>query len=795
MGKRQAGGALTAATVPSRPAAPDEGRRAVVTVALRVAGPGGDFAAETVDVSRTGALVWIKDETFAPAPVTGNMVFYQQRVTEEFSAGMHLKFAGDVERSAEVVRVARKGTEDGDPILVACRFSKELSDDDYRAVGVEPGPAPEPESPEPEPKRRAKRARNVVERRTGPRADRIVGVELEGDYGGYKAHILSLSASGALVTVADAVLAIPQGPERPALLTKRMGFQFGNGVRIRFLGRDVTVPADVVRVGEQTAGREAAVVMGCRFRRHLTPDECRRLGLAPLGSSDPAHPTRSRRRDLVPAAETSSIRSLMRQAVECGATDLHVKVGGPPRLRVAGSLLNVGADEVDQDEAQAMALDLMTPEQAERFAAEGDVELAVTIGGVGRFRVNVLRQRGHTGLVVRCIPSAIPSFETLGLLPQARLLAEKPRGLVLVTGPTGAGKTTTLAAMVHHINCTRACHIVTMEDPIEYVHQDIEAHITQREIGADTTSFSAALKRALRQDPDVLLVGDLPAGPADADPPPAGGDAAGDHRADARAADRRGRGARAGDPDRERRRARPDPREQDPADPEPPADGQQGRHADARELAERSRAARCHHLRGRGLEGELPEADPAEMSRGEGGTMADTRDDGIRAAVEGALEEAGPDASTQQVEELLREYFSGKRDAVRTYKFLDVRVKGKRGAFRGMAVDISATGMLLRIIDKDFAAESETDRLMPYTARVWFHFESGLDVEFDEGKVSTSADVVRVTGYCGRGRGLILIGCRFREQLKAEQCRALGIDVGPDTPTRKVERSSSEESA
>jgi hypothetical protein len=171
--------------------------------------------------------------------------------------------------------------------------------------------------------------------------------------------------------------------------------------------------------------------------------------------------------------------------------------------------------------------------------------------------------------------------------------------------------------------------------------------------------------------------------------------------------------------------------------------------------------------------------------------MAEPRDDGIEAAVSAALTDAGPDTSTAEVEEILREYFSGKRDAIRTYKFLDVRVKGKHGVFRGMAVDISATGMLLRIIDRDFANTEETDRLMPYTARVWFHFENGLDVAFDGGNVRTRADVVRVTGYCGRGKGLILIGCRFREPLNGEQCTSLGIEVGPDEPARRVERSGS----
>lgn len=144
--------------------------------------------------------------------------------------------------------------------------------------------------------------------------------------------------------------------------------------------------------------------------------------------------------------------------------------------------------------------------------------------------------------------------------------------------------------------------------------------------------------------------------------------------------------------------------------------------------------------------------------------------------------EVSTDTAPDVIEKVLLGYFSGKRDAVRTYKFLDVKVKGKRGVFRGMAVDISSTGMLLRIIDTDFATNDELDHLMPYTARVWFHFESGLDVAFDGG-IRAQADVVRVTGYCGRGKGLILIGCRFREPLTEDQCSSLGLDVGPDRPT------------
>lgn len=165
--------------------------------------------------------------------------------------------------------------------------------------------------------------------------------------------------------------------------------------------------------------------------------------------------------------------------------------------------------------------------------------------------------------------------------------------------------------------------------------------------------------------------------------------------------------------------------------------------------------------------------------------MAESRLEGTPEAATATV--ADPEASVEEVEEILKEYFSGKRAAVRTYKFLDVRVKGRRGVFHGMAVDISATGMLLRIIDKDFAHAEEVDRLMPYTARVWFHFENGLDVAFDAGKFRAAADVVRVTGYCGRGRGLILIGCRFREPLTDEQCASLGIEAGPDVAARTLE--------
>jgi twitching motility protein PilT len=199
----------------------------------------------------------------------------------------------------------------------------------------------------------------------------------------------------------------------------------------------------------------------------------------------------------------------MEQAVEAGATDLHIKVGGRPRIRVSGTLSEIGEEVITQEIAHFMALDLISVEKANRFELEGDVELTTSLEKAGRFRINIYRQQGYTGIAIRCIPDKIPTIDSLGLSPVAVTLAEKPHGLVLVTGPTGSGKSTTLAAMIHHINKTRSCNIITMEDPIEYLHHDIKALINQREIGADVLDFATALKRCLRQDPDVIMVGEM----------------------------------------------------------------------------------------------------------------------------------------------------------------------------------------------------------------------------------------------------------------------------------------------
>ena len=200
---------------------------------------------------------------------------------------------------------------------------------------------------------------------------------------------------------------------------------------------------------------------------------------------------------------------LLRVAVERDASDVHIKVGSPPFVRVDGRLEKTGFDPVSPPETERVAFAIMPKQRADEFIATGEADFAYSVAGLGRFRVNVMRQRGSVGLVLRRVQQSIPPFEDLGLPPSVRRLAENPRGLVLVTGPTGSGKTTTLACMIDHINSTMSRHIVTIEDPIEVLHPDKESIVNQREIGTDTLEFASALKRVLRQDPDVILVGEM----------------------------------------------------------------------------------------------------------------------------------------------------------------------------------------------------------------------------------------------------------------------------------------------
>jgi twitching motility protein PilT len=206
------------------------------------------------------------------------------------------------------------------------------------------------------------------------------------------------------------------------------------------------------------------------------------------------------------------LNALLRRAVELGASDVHLKQGQPPVLRRDGDLAVLEDHAVLDDAALAAVLGTVgarTPEKLQQFHATGDLDTAYQDEDLPRFRVNGYRQRGAISFAFRVIPKIVPSFGDLGMPPVVQKLAEEHRGLILCTGATGSGKTTTLAAMIDHMNRTRRQHIVTIEDPIEILHADHGCIVNQREVGLDTGSFGEALRRALRQDPDVILIGEL----------------------------------------------------------------------------------------------------------------------------------------------------------------------------------------------------------------------------------------------------------------------------------------------
>ncbi len=207
---------------------------------------------------------------------------------------------------------------------------------------------------------------------------------------------------------------------------------------------------------------------------------------------------------------TFPIDDLLRRMVRDGASDLHVKAGSAPGLRIDGQVqAQTELGPLTPEVTARLARELMSDEQWERFLREKDIDFSYALPGCARFRVNALHQRNAVGVVIRQIPDEIPDHKTLQL-PQITLdLASKPRGLVLVTGPTGSGKSTTLAAMIDYINQTESGHILTMEDPLEFVHQDKKCFVTQRQIGQDCATFREGLRRALRQDPDVILIGEM----------------------------------------------------------------------------------------------------------------------------------------------------------------------------------------------------------------------------------------------------------------------------------------------
>ena len=207
---------------------------------------------------------------------------------------------------------------------------------------------------------------------------------------------------------------------------------------------------------------------------------------------------------------TININDLLKIAVERGASDLHLKVGSFPMLRLRGELTPASADHrVNHDDMMAAVAAVLPTGVRDTFTDIHEVDLAYSVAGLGRFRCNTFQQRGTIGMTFRVIPMRVLTIEQLLLPPVLKRIATEERGLVLVTGTTGSGKSTTLAAMIDDINSTRTSHVMTVEDPIEFLHRDKRSIISQREVGVDTSSFSQALRSALRQDPDVILVGEM----------------------------------------------------------------------------------------------------------------------------------------------------------------------------------------------------------------------------------------------------------------------------------------------
>src|SRR3990172_5325235 len=205
-----------------------------------------------------------------------------------------------------------------------------------------------------------------------------------------------------------------------------------------------------------------------------------------------------------------NLDDLLIVAVQSGASDLHIKVGSYPMMRVHGSLYPASEDKrLGVEDTEAMAAKILSPGQQQKFREHQEVDLAYSVPGLGRFRCNIFRQLSTVGMVRRIIPRRISSLDELNLPPVLKRIAEEERGLVLVTGTPGSGKSTTLAAMIDHINTTRSSHIMTVEDPIHYLHRDKQSIVNQREVAVDTRSFAQALRSALRQDPDVILVGEM----------------------------------------------------------------------------------------------------------------------------------------------------------------------------------------------------------------------------------------------------------------------------------------------
>lgn len=204
-----------------------------------------------------------------------------------------------------------------------------------------------------------------------------------------------------------------------------------------------------------------------------------------------------------------NLKKMLVEMLNRQASDLHIRVGIRPHLRVNGRLEQIATDPLTIDDVETVVSQLLNEKQLERFRRKNEMDLALSVAKLGRFRINMYRQRGTAGIAIRAVNTVVPSFEELNLPDVIRKLSLEKRGLIIVTGTTGSGKSTTLASMIEHMNANRIDNVLTIEDPIEYIYRDKKCIITQREVGADTESFATALRHALRQDPDIILIGEI----------------------------------------------------------------------------------------------------------------------------------------------------------------------------------------------------------------------------------------------------------------------------------------------
>ncbi|MHC4551446.1 MAG: type IV pilus twitching motility protein PilT [Planctomycetota bacterium] len=207
--------------------------------------------------------------------------------------------------------------------------------------------------------------------------------------------------------------------------------------------------------------------------------------------------------------EPPEIEKLFRAVIKADASDLHLKVGLPPKIRIHSRLKNTNGDPLTEERVESLAFEIMSDAQKQFFMENGAIDFAYSVGEMDRFRINVFRQRSYVSMAARRISGRIPPFEALHVPPVVEKISESHDGLILVTGPTGSGKSTTIASMIDHVNRNRSCHIVTVEDPIEFLHVDKKAIVSQREVGIDVPNFDDALRSLMRQDPDVVLVGEI----------------------------------------------------------------------------------------------------------------------------------------------------------------------------------------------------------------------------------------------------------------------------------------------